>query len=373
MSRPRVVFAGAGHASLIALDRLAGRIDADLTLVSEGASAPYSGMVPGFIEGVYGRGDMEIPLPQFCARRGVRFVDATVTAADGRTVTLARSAKAHGKAADGQQDGEGSERLEHDILVLDTGAVAALPPPLASPLVVPAKPFAALIEGLSARLLTAAAFAVVGGGPGGVEVAFALRRRRPDAAVTLVERADTILAAFPAALRRRVGRRLAEARIAVECGAEVAAVSQTRVRLADARAVESACTVAFTGAAPPPLLDALPFARAGDGFVAVDATMRSLSHRNVLAAGDVATNEADPRPKAGVFAVRSGPPLARAVAALVKGRTPPTVRLQRRALVLLSTGGGRAIGVRNGIVAEGRWVFRLKDHLDRAFVKHLTA
>jgi hypothetical protein len=49
------------------------------------------------------------------------------------------------------------------------------------------------------------------------------------------------------------------------------------------------------------------------------------------------------------------------------------VQLQRRGLVLLSTGGRRAIGVRNGIVVEGRWVWRLKDRFDRGFIERLCA
>jgi len=70
--------------------------------------------------------------------------------------------------------------------------------------------------------------------------------------------------------------------------------------------------------------------------------------------------------------VRSGPPLADAVRALVAGLEPRPVKLQRRGLILMSTGHRSAIGTRNGIVVEGRWVWRLKDHLDRSFITTLT-
>jgi len=346
----RVIFAGAGHAALIALERLARTPqDAEIVLVSDGTHTHYSGMVPGWIEGLYPDGAMSIPLAPFCAARGIRFVNARVTGADGDAL--------HTSAG----------RLPFDILVLNLGAVAWRSAPLEHARVVPAKPFDALIAGLEAHA-DAVSFAIVGAGPAGLETAFALRARHPSAEIAVIEREREILRAFAARFGRRVAARLDAAGIACLTGASVAAVTDDGVTLADGRHVPAACTLAFTGPAPPPVLAAMPFARSADGFVAVDRQMRSTSHPNVLAVGDIATSEADPRPKAGVFSVRSGKPLADAVAALVAGRTPPTLSLQTRGLVLLSTGGRRAIGARNGIVAEGRWVWRLKDRFDRAFV-----
>jgi selenide,water dikinase len=36
--------------------------------------------------------------------------------------------------------------------------------------------------------------------------------------------------------------------------------------------------------------------------------------------------------------------------------------------VLLATGDRRALGTRNGVVVGGRWVWWLKDRIDRAFM-----
>jgi len=349
--RPRIVFAGAGHASLVALKAL-GPLKADITLLSDGPFARYSGMMPGFLEGLYDERALSVPLAPFAERVGARFIEAHLTGATDTHVLTDTGAP-----------------LPYDILVLAIGSVTAPVPGAAA--VVPGRPFGALSAGIAGRLDAAASITILGAGAAGAEVALALRRRRPDAAITIVERGPEALGGFPAAFRRRVTHRLGRAGIPVLTGAAIASAGPEGLALADGRTLPAALTLAFTGPVPPPVLDAMPFARAPDGFLATDRAMRVLSHPNVLAAGDIATMVDDPRPKAGVFAVRAGKPLARAVLALLAGTPPAPVRLQRRGLVLLSTGGRRAIGLRNGIVAEGALVWRLKDRIDRAFIASL--
>ncbi|WP_108660430.1 FAD-dependent oxidoreductase [Acuticoccus kandeliae] len=337
--RPRIVIAGAGHAALVALEALAREpAEAELVLVSRGPEAHYSGMVPGWVEGIYPRAAMSIPLAPVCARAGARLVVGDIVGADAAALHL----------ADGRA-------LPFDILVINAGAETARVGALAGPSVIPAKPFEALIAGVERTREDGGDIVVAGGGVGGVEFALSLAAGRPGRRVRLVERGPCLVPGHPAAFARRLGRALEARGIAVALGEDVAP--------------DAAETVfAFTGAHPPSFLAATPFAKAPGGFLAVDTRMRSLSHRNVLAVGDTATCLADPRPKSGVFSVRAGRPLAAAIRALAQGEEPPVLRLQRRGLILAATGGRRAVGVRNGIVLEGALVWRLKDRLDRGFV-----
>jgi len=104
------------------------------------------------------------------------------------------------------------------------------------------------------------------------------------------------------------------------------------------------------------------------GCVRIDDRLRSISHAHVFAAGDCAAREGDPRPKAGVWAVRAGPPLAANLFAAVAGNPLHPWRPQRDALVILGFGGGRAVAWRGRHSLAGRLPALWKDWIDRRWI-----
>ena len=220
---------------------------------------------------------------------------------------------------------------------------------------------------------------VVGAGAGGVELTlaaqFALRRMlealgRPagTAEFHLFGAGETVLATHNRGVRRRLERVLRERDVRMHLGQAVTSVSDGRITCADGTTVALDEILWVTQAGAAPWLREAGLDVDEHGFVRVDDTLQSTSHSGVFAAGDVAAVVNHPREKAGVFAVRQGPPLADNLRRVLLGRLPRPFHPQRRFLTLVSTGGRHAVGSRGPWSFEGAAVWRWKDWIDRRFM-----
>ncbi|PKO76488.1 MAG: selenide, water dikinase SelD, partial [Betaproteobacteria bacterium HGW-Betaproteobacteria-15] len=90
------------------------------------------------------------------------------------------------------------------------------------------------------------------------------------------------------------------------------------------------------------------------------------------AAGDVASFTARPLEKAGVFAVRMGPPLAKNLRLSLRGQPLVAYNPQQRWLALISTGDRYAVASRGALGFAGAWVWTWKDWIDRRFMRKFT-
>jgi selenide,water dikinase len=174
-------------------------------------------------------------------------------------------------------------------------------------------------------------------------------------------------------MRKRIARALKHRRIAVHAEDAAVRIDQDGVILASGSRVPADAVLVSTHAAPPPVLAATDWAKDEGGFLAIAPTLQILNDETVFAVGDCATMIAHPRPKAGVFAVRQGPVLARNLRRAVRGEALERYTPQRDHLLLIATGDGRAIGGRGRFLAfEGRLAWRLKDFIDRRFMRRFA-
>ncbi|MGB3556146.1 MAG: bifunctional NADH dehydrogenase FAD-containing subunit/selenide, water dikinase SelD, partial [Jannaschia sp.] len=109
-----LVLIGGGHAHALVLrrwgmDPLPG---ARVTLINPGATAPYTGMLPGHVAGHYARAELEIDLVRLARFAGARLIDGAVTEIDAK----ARLLTVPGRAP-----------VAYDVASLDIGVTSEMP------------------------------------------------------------------------------------------------------------------------------------------------------------------------------------------------------------------------------------------------------
>lgn len=364
----QLVLIGGGHAHVHVLKQFGERplADAEVTLVARDIQTPYSGMIPGFVAGQYGFEACHIDLARLCRRARARLVHAEATGLD-RT---ARRVLLKDKSV-----------LDYDLLSIDVGSapnVGAIEG--AAQWAIPVKPIAELgrrwlnFSGSVKTWLGPLNVMVIGGGAGGVELALAIDHRLRAVAkaaelhVTLVTK-DEILMGQAEAARRRL-RAIFERRgilLLERSGAR--RIDRGAVQLADGQRRQADAVFVVTEASAAPWFAETGLPLDERGFLAVDATLASTGDDRIFAAGDCATLLDHRRPKAGVFAVRQGPPLADNLRRVLGGERPRPFVPQHRYLSILGTGDGRAVATRGSWAIEGRWVWWWKDHIDRKWMR----
>ncbi|MFJ3094331.1 NAD(P)/FAD-dependent oxidoreductase [Streptomyces hydrogenans] len=331
----RIVVLGAGYTGAVAAGRLAKRLhrdDVTLTLVNPEAD---------FVERVRlhqvaaGQDLTPRPFDQVFAGTGVELKLARVAAVDvdRKAVTVEGAA--------------GREELAYDSLVYALGSGwnhGGVPGVAEHAHEVSSRPGALRLRERLAALEAGRPVVVVGGGLTGLEAATEIAEARPDLDVALVARG-----AFGDWLSEKgrghlwkVARRLG---VTVHEHAAVAAVGADRVTTAAGDDIPADVTVWTTGFAVHPLAEATGLELAADGRIAVDATMRSVSHPDVYAVGDAAM-ALGPGDKPLRMSCASGVPMAwqaaDALAARLTGAEVPRVGI-RYAQQCVSLGRGEAL------------------------------
>ncbi|HUN67462.1 MAG TPA: FAD-dependent oxidoreductase [Burkholderiales bacterium] len=359
----RLLLLGGGHAHALVLLKFRKFISKNLavTLVTPGPVHVYSGMVPGVVAGHYAAADAQIGLVALARQAGAELIQ-------GRVRRLDPEAK--------EAVLESGDAVSYDYASLNLGSLPDFSGvPGAAVHAIAVKPFEPFFAGWRALLEKgpkAPRIAIAGAGAGGVELAmamkFALDLRGTGGSVELFSERNV----FPPGVAERIRNALARHSIPLHAEAPVTAVDAGPT-VASRLGRERFDAVYWTaGATALPMLRESGLKTDARGFVLVDASLRSVSHPDVLAAGDTASLEGAALPKSGVYAVREGAVLAENLKGVVRGLAMRDFVPQKASLVLISCGAKYAIASRGGWSAEGAWAWRWKDWLDRRWIRKFS-
>lgn len=361
--KQRVILAGGGHAHLAVLADWARRpLSAECWLVTSARRTAYSGMLPGWLAGMYRAADLLIDLKPLAEEAGARLVLAEVVGLDPVKQTL---------------DLSSGETVAFDLLSLATGgeidisSLATLGDRL-----IPVRPVDAFMEQWSNFLEAKASaselhVAVIGGGAAGVELALAIRVSLSclfsRAHVSLVTPEHGFLSGHASAVRRNALAELSRRGIPVHFAEAVG--DPDGLLLSNGTHLPVDCVIAATGSRAPRWLARSGLDRSNGDFVAVGPDMRSTSHPSIFAAGDIIDRVDRDLPRSGVHAVKAGPILAANLRAVLSGEPLRHYLPRTRTLYILATGDRRAILSWGKFTSSGSFAWRLKDWIDRRFVK----
>ena len=358
-----LVLVGGGHAQVALLKSLAMKPVPGLrtTLICPDVQTPYSGMLPGFVEGVWTAQDLHIDLARLSQMAGARLIAAPAThlAVNDRLVHI-----------------EGRPPAHFDILSVNIGGAPDLTAiEGATENCIPVKPigrFRAQLASLTARGYPQR-IAIIGGGAAGCELALALSKRwqnatgkRPE--IAIFARGARLVPEMPARAARLIFEALTSAGATVHCGQPVTKVETGSLRLEDGTNHEFGACFLVTAVTPPRWIATSGLDLDGRGFLKVDRTLQSTSHPFVFAAGDIASLTGEARPKSGVYAVRAGPILACNVRRYLHGRRLKRWSPQSKALAILGTADGKAIAIRGPHAGSSRAWWWLKKWIDRRWM-----
>jgi selenide, water dikinase len=362
-----IVLLGAGHAHVqvireFGMNPVPG---VRVTVITDRLQAPYSGMLPGCIAGDYTADDIHIDVARLARDAGCRLIHAEAAGIDrGKKQVLLT----------------GRPPVAYDWLSINVGITPDLSGIAgAAGYAVPVKPIAGILGRLERAEAAVRSFprpaklAVIGGGPAGIELAIALADRnrrlaRFPSEITLIA-GGGLAPSLNAGMRKRARYALEAQGISVVESDRAVGLEAGAVLLSSGRRIATDVPFVSTSARLPEWLTTVELAKADNGGIAVRPTLQSLDDEAIFAAGDCATMLHDPRPRAGVFAVRQGPILARNLMAAAHGEALATYKPQRDFLTILRTGEGTAVAGRGRFLSvEGGWVWRWKDRIDQAFM-----
>ena len=376
-----LVLVGGGHSHALVLRKMAMNqwpANVQLTLITNLTDTPYSGMLPCHIAGLYDFDTAHIDLRPLTRFANCRLVMDQMVGLDlvGQKVICRHHPP-----------------IAYDTLSIDTGSTPKRSQVLgADNYAIPAKPVPDLLkawkrylESLESALKenpkTTATIGIVGGGVGGVEMAFAMQVRLRQLVQKYSPTADQQIyihifqrGKHLAKGRNRLTQWMVESmcqkrNIQVHTQETVVEVTKTAVHCKSGLMVECDRIFWVTNASAPPWLKKSTLSLTSDGFIAVSDTLQTLNHPNIFAAGDVATMVNHKRPKAGVFAVRQGPPLYENLKRQVTHQPLVPFKPQRRYLNIIDTDTESAIASWGPFAVHAKWCRAWKNSIDQKFMR----
>lgn len=360
-----LVLVGGGHAHMTVMLNLHEYTERGhrVTLIGPSAYHYYSGMGPGLLSGIYRPQDVRFHIKKMVEDRGASFVQDFVTHLDPHNKVLTLKS---------------GKQINYDVVSCNVGSFVPTDSDMVSgDHIFSVKPIENLIkvrELIDGGLDNATPrFLIVGGGAAALEVAGNLWRvidsKRIKANLTILG-GRNFLSSMPPKARRYARNSLAARNIEVVEGAKVSRLAENRAVLEDGREFFYDLALLAWGIRPSRLFRESGVPTGPDGGLLVNSYLQSVAHPEIFGGGDCIHFDKRPLDKVGVYAVRQNPILYNNLLAALEGKDLKAFQPQDTYLLIYNLGNGTGIFYRGNWVWNGRFIFYLKDYIDRKFMRN---
>ena len=358
-----LVLIGGGHSHLSVLMKLSKKpLNGNrITLITNEIDTPYSGMIPGYIEGIYSWRDSHIDLYRLCLKLNVRFIHAEV-----------ERVSAHEKEIYFKD----RPKIKFDVLSINTGIQSNNREIKgAAKYCLPVKPISKLTNNFLNKITNFKSIAFIGGGAGSVELALAIKKRflniNQDIKITIITGKRGLLSTFPQKTKLTSLKTLEKFKIDIIEYKRVLEVKPKQIILSDKSMLKIDKAILSTNSMTPKWLTKSDILLTKDNYILVNKSFQT-NYKYVFASGDVIDFNNQNLKKAGVFAVRSGKPLAINIKQFILGKKLVEYKFNKNYLALIGTSKRSAIATKYNLTFNSRFFFYLKKYIDQNFIKKFS-
>jgi NADH dehydrogenase FAD-containing subunit len=315
------------------------------------------------LSGIYDPREIRFNIRKMAVERGASFIEDSAVRIDpgANTILLA----------------SGGE-IPYDVASFNTGSrvpVEALSP-AGNGAIIPVKPiinlYRARLEIFREIKQRDLKITVIGGGPGGVEVAANLWRLvsgKPHCTTITLIGGSRLLGEFPDRVRELALDSLKKRNISILEGMRARTVEDGKVELSDGTTLPCDFIFLAVGVKPSPLFSDSGIPTGDDGGLLVNSFLQSTAHPELFGGGDCISLAGHPIAKVGVYAVRQNPVLLHNLMAALDGGSLQPFSHGGAYMLIMNMGDGTGILWKKNRVWNGRLAFLLKDFIDRRFMK----
>ncbi|MFC1857387.1 NAD(P)/FAD-dependent oxidoreductase [Thermodesulfobacteriota bacterium] len=363
--KKRLVLLGGGHAHMVTLANLHTFVEKgyQASVVGPSPYHYYSGMGPGMLGKTYSPDDIRFATQHVVENQGGTFVLGKAVRVDPENQTVYL---------------ESGETVPYDVLSFNTGSyVPATNVKGDVSNIFSVKPIENLIEAQKQILELVGqkkiAVSLVGGGPSASEIAGNLWRLSRDYGKHMpaikIFAGKKLMSRFSDGIRKRVARSLTKRGVEIIEQGYVQEITTGRITMESGEEYPTDFIFLTTGVKPSPIFTESGLPAGPDGGLLVNKYLQSVEYPNLFGGGDCIYFQDRPLDKVGVYAVRQNPVLYHNLMAALEETELQAFDPGGDYLLIFNMGDSTGVLEKKGIRFGGSLAFKIKDYIDRKFIR----